>query len=365
MLAFLIRNQKIIMIAVSTVAGLIGVEVILRFTGVFQTISEQRGHGYQSEYITHHEGHFRVYEPNDTIFHTTSEFSYGYPTNNLGLADTVELATDKRIGEYRILVLGDSFTQGVGAPFDSSWVQLFRKRLRNDIQLQGKRLSVLNAGISGSDPFYYLKFLEKHVDDLKPDLTLIMLNTSDVDDVIFRGGNERFLTNGDTRSKRSPWFETLYEHSHVVRLFVHAALDMNYLLVRRKNEQSLRQESMERINCVLLETKEMMDKLESDLVIITLPIADEINNDAYVLGKDSRFFQDLHDNGLKHIDLHSELKLHILNRTFSYYAWPVDKHYKGKGYDLISKFLFDTLSANLEPLRNSKRHTTEQLQREE
>ena len=73
-------------------------------------------------------------------------------TNSLGFKDNknrnIELVSDK----YRILFIGDSFTEGVGYPYDSTFVGLFAQRLNKE------KFEVLNAAVVGYSPkIYYLK----------------------------------------------------------------------------------------------------------------------------------------------------------------------------------------------------------------
>ncbi len=78
----------------------------------------------------------------------TEEFSYPlHSINSLGLFDS-----EKDI-KAKIIILGDSFTQGLGAPPDSSFPFILEKLIKQPI---------LNAGLSGSNPIFennLLKFL--------------------------------------------------------------------------------------------------------------------------------------------------------------------------------------------------------------
>jgi hypothetical protein len=63
-----------------------------------------------------------VYIPGAAIAYARPEVSYARQVNAMGLTDK-EFTADKAPGEYRIVALGDSFTEGVGADTASTWVK--------------------------------------------------------------------------------------------------------------------------------------------------------------------------------------------------------------------------------------------------
>ena len=91
-----------------------------------------------------------------------SEFSYLVQINSIGMRDP-EIAP-KRSDEYRVAVLGDSFTWGVGV----SYGERFTERL----EARDRRLNVLNFGVSGFGPIQYLLQLDK-VLSMKPDYIIV------------------------------------------------------------------------------------------------------------------------------------------------------------------------------------------------
>lgn len=93
-----------------------------------------------------------------------SEFSYPVKINADGLWDA-EIGP-KRPGEFRLAVLGDSFTWGVGAPYGQRFTEL--------LEAKDKNLDVLNFGVAGFSPVQYLLQLDK-VLSLKPDFVIVAL----------------------------------------------------------------------------------------------------------------------------------------------------------------------------------------------
>lgn len=108
-----------------------------------------------------------------------------------------------------IVVLGDSYTEGVGAPFDSTGIKSIQEYLKNS----GFNYNVINCGVSGSDLIYAYKLLDTLNVILKPKIIMYNLDYSDIDDIIFRGGQERFKN----VIRKAYWWEFIYSFSFIFR----------------------------------------------------------------------------------------------------------------------------------------------------
>lgn len=123
--------------------------------------------------------------PHFEMRHVTTEFDNIIKINSEGLRD-VEHKDGKDPSSYRILVLGDSFTFGLGVDMEESYPKVLESMLNKNPLLNGdkKRFEVINSGIQGfgtEQEFLYLKELgEKY----KPDLVILGLYTNDINDVM-------------------------------------------------------------------------------------------------------------------------------------------------------------------------------------
>ncbi|MDX2136086.1 MAG: SGNH/GDSL hydrolase family protein [Saprospiraceae bacterium] len=109
-----------------------------------------------------------VFEPNTEAHYQTKEFDITAKTNSLGLRDR-EVSVDKG-DKYRVLCFGDSWTFGWGVDAENSWP----KKLESHLQANGiPNAEVINCGQGGQYPSVYLKYMEKAVPMLKPDLVLV------------------------------------------------------------------------------------------------------------------------------------------------------------------------------------------------
>ncbi len=88
--------------------------------------------------------------------------------NNAGLRNRE--VGPKPAGTYRILVLGDSFTEGASVAEEEAYPQVLEKILRRRI---ARAVEVVNTGVGGWDPFQYAQYFEHHGLAFEPDLVLV------------------------------------------------------------------------------------------------------------------------------------------------------------------------------------------------
>jgi hypothetical protein len=107
------------------------------------------------------------------------EARYRLITNNLGFKDSstrdVPLKSDAR----RILLIGDSFAEGIGLPFESTFAGL----LEADGQSRADRIEFLDAGVASYSPSIYYRKIKYLLDrGLKFDEVWLLSDSSDVED---------------------------------------------------------------------------------------------------------------------------------------------------------------------------------------
>jgi len=71
---------------------------------------------------------------------------------------------------------------------------------------------------------------------MKPHLVIECINTSDILDVIKRGGNERFNDDGTTSGKVGPRWELIYKYSYVFRRITHVFFKYNRNLIKKSRK---------------------------------------------------------------------------------------------------------------------------------
>ena len=169
-------------------------EIILRISGFYASYSENVGNSFSTYYNRMLPNHYHLLPEGNLDFLERDEFNYAYQINSLGLRGR-EVSAAKKDSTYRIIVFGDSFTEGFGAPGDSTYPSLLEKELNRTYT---GTFEVINAGVIGSDPFYCYKLLVDRFLAYEADLVIFSINNSDITDYIFRGGLERFRADGTT-----------------------------------------------------------------------------------------------------------------------------------------------------------------------
>ncbi len=279
--------------------------------------------------------------PGTVHLEANGEFEFLHEYNSLGLRDE-EPAFDKPAGEYRIVGLGDSFTEGNGADQDSTWLKSLERQLNADDG--GAIVRTLNGGKAGSDPFFEYMLLERRLLDWQPDLVIVAVNNSDLEDVRIRGGTERFRPDGTVAYRPAPAWEPLYGLSHVVRAVVHGPLDYDWGLLRSHERAA----AVVRSTDLLLEGLITFEKLSRErgfaLVVVLHPLQWDLEGESWPLEPLA-------------LRLRSETDIRVVNlyeyykgpdgippdRVSDYY-WPIDLHHNTRGYDLFARGLAEALA---------------------
>jgi hypothetical protein len=178
------------------------------------------------------------------------------------------VVSGEKKGRKRILALGDSFTEGDGAPFDSSYVALMRG-------YAGDSYEIMNAGTCGCDPFNNFMNLRDRLLIFQPDVIIQSISSSDMNcDILVRGGLERGITD------YSPWWEPLYEVNYTSRIFFRA---FGYNELLRKNSMSEAEEN--RVNNLTIDSfkqySQLCQKNHILLLIVMHPGREKVVNNKY------------------------------------------------------------------------------------
>jgi hypothetical protein len=182
----------------------------------------------RSERVFHPYYH-HSFSRNTTFTERWGDQAYVIHTNSLGFKDerirNIPLHADS--GRTRIVVLGDSFVEGIGVPYEQTFPGLVQQRL-------GSRFEILNAGVASYSPrSYYLKtqyLLEQ--ERLRMDRLVVYIDISDMrDEITYKGFQPQqrsprardadfFLKNHSfSYVTLRPLFRQWYERARVVRTY--------------------------------------------------------------------------------------------------------------------------------------------------
>jgi len=323
------------------VALFIGESYLLLFK-IKETTYEKLSGGYGSWYDSSHDNWYRTTESDKPRWITKAEYSYIRMPNSLGFSD-IEWPVSKRVNEKRILSLGDSFTEGDGAPYDSCYVT----QLGNKLKALDSNAYIMNAGICGCDPFINYVNYRDRLFKYKPDLILQTLSSGDVNvDIIVRGGMERFKAGGKVQYRKSPWWEPIYAISNLSRLYF-SALGYDQLLMT----STYADENKKYLDSIVVDLFKQYAALAQanncKLVVILQPFLGEIEANKYqydlsvIVGELKKI------NNIQICDLmpfyQSYAKSH--HKAAAYYYWPIDAHHNSRGYTMMAEGIYPYAAA--------------------
>lgn len=156
----------IVVVSISVLVFLTAAELLARrFT--YQWVAEP-GCG-QDDPLYHHKA-----VPESVCRSKTDEWDIVVTHNKLGLRDR-EFSYEKPAGVKRVLVLGDSFTEGHGVASEATFPKVLEKKLVDS----GKKVEVINAGISSYSPSLEYLYLKNEGLKFNPDLVIVEVDLSD------------------------------------------------------------------------------------------------------------------------------------------------------------------------------------------
>ncbi len=121
-------------------------------------------------------GHSLTPNANYTEADPFQEFTIDYHINSLGLRDR-EYPLEKPNNTIRILILGDSFTEGFGVQSEETFTKQLEKKLNKDSDYT---YEVINAGVLSYSPLLYYLYLTQYGILLHPDIVIVAFDMTDV-----------------------------------------------------------------------------------------------------------------------------------------------------------------------------------------
>ncbi len=150
----------------------------------------------------------------------TDEFDFDYQHNSQGFRD-VEHTFAKPPGVFRIVLLGDSFTFGVGAAFEETYPRRL-ERLLNQRPAALRPVEIVNLALPRYFPAIERIVLERIGLRYQPDLVVVGFVPNDVIDtylgveaVVVDDSGFLISRRGERLGRLAPW---LYLRSHVMRI---------------------------------------------------------------------------------------------------------------------------------------------------
>jgi len=167
------RAKKIILkiglTVLSLLVSLILTELVIRYyLKLSEPISDKDCR--KKDELLHH-----VLIPLTSCRSKTKEWDIKFKVNSLGLRD-YEYNAIKPDNTFRILMLGDSFTEGYGVEINETFSKILEKNLNFSFK---QNIEVINAGITGYSPMIDYLYLQNKGLELEPDLVILNYSMTD------------------------------------------------------------------------------------------------------------------------------------------------------------------------------------------
>jgi hypothetical protein len=326
------KLHEVRLVLITVLICLMTAETIFILTGYKSTYLERRyKYYYVSLYKPDRQSWYHVWQVDHDL--KTDEYCYRRTINSLGLSD-IEHPKEKAPGEYRIIGLGDSYTEGDGADKDSTWLKQLERSFSE--RCPGKHVTFMNAGVCGSDPCYEYILLRDKLLVYKPDLVILAVNGSEIDDLCVRGGMSRFQPGNQIRFNDPPTIEPIYAMSHLSRLLFER-MKYDEFLIRKRFKSPLIKEVKNEIYNSLMLFKDLSVKNNFKLLVVYHPFKNEIEDNSMVL-------QDVLDKQQQGRDIESFNMLdyyrsveHIDRSSVASYFWQHDGHHNANGYAAFAR----------------------------
>ena len=176
--------------------------------------------------------------------------------NSAGLRDR-EHRVEKPAGTFRIAVLGDSYTEAMQVPMEQTYWARIEQELKGCSALAGRRVEVVNFGVSGYSTAQELLVLRHKVQPYHPDLVLLAFftgndirgNVRDLNrDAIrpyFVMKDGRLVLDDDFRYSTEFWLQGLpfssdaFEFSRILQVFREAKYKLKAYLQEYYHQQRM------------------------------------------------------------------------------------------------------------------------------
>jgi len=279
--------------------------------------------------------------------------------NHDGFRDS-EHSPDKNTSVFRIMVIGDSFTFGMGVNLEDTYA----KRLEQLVNQTGKTAEVINCGVIGYSMWQYLETLKRKVIPYKPDLVILGLFIDDIPASIppykhlknWSGTNPYGQDASGVLSHSYVWnffknlnriFETKYRYRRGYKYLkgieerkeatgpAHPETSWYKIMYGKLEEQTYRDFSN-----TLKEFVRTCEEANTQVLIALIPDAAQLHEPERqaVNGFVAKTCREI---GVPFVDVTKRLEREENPRTL--YLFPIDAHTSPKGHRLIAESVFEKI----------------------
>lgn len=290
--------------------------------------------------------------PNSSGIFTSAknEFTMTYFINSAGLRNP-EIPKNKT--KIRILMLGDSFTEGRGVNYSDT----VSKKLNDYL---GDRYEVINAGVSSYSPTPEYLYLVNRGMKLEPDIVILNYDVSDIqDDAVFYPDYAKYDRNGELAS--------LGERTPPQALFRNTFIIIDTLFFEEGNPEFDREFHTRLDNCsgfekewnasykYLAKIKQYLDERNVSFYVTIYPYGHQVAANQWVEGRKMKHFDSdkvypfaiadcfqnhAYGENFTVLNLLSDFREAAKDKKLYY---DIDFHMTPAGYDLMARGIYERL----------------------
>lgn len=341
--------QKTYLLLFGLLIGLYIAELKLRLDGKYTTYSELREGVFVNPLERTQKTWYMIHQPHQKIT-LAFENEYAFPrlTNAEGLPDK-EWTMKKDSNEIRILTLGDSFTEGDGAAFDSTYPNVLQQLVQK--KFPSNKINVMNAGRCGSDPWFEYKKLEDRLLKYQPDFVVVSFSANDLlFDHLCYGGMERFKPDSTISTKlKNPNWMGLYEISHLFRAWMNFKGYDSTFFNKEEQEQN-KHTAITDAQKLIANYNRLAHEHSFRCIQMIFPDKNEILENTYDFNVDELLQGNDTLSAITTLDLKRFYadSLNINSTNIKDYYWQIDGHHNAKGYHAMAQGLCSTLTPLIE-----------------
>jgi hypothetical protein len=289
-----------------------------------------------------------VHQPNAKRVRDWPEHPKGeivFKTNNMGFREDSETSTEKAAGVVRVLVTGDSHTDGVVYNDES-----FPNRLEAILNAEAgqSRFEVINGGSGYYGPLQYYRFAKKYF-SLKPDIYIVAIYMGN--DILDAAALVEQQEGGNKRP--DGYYELLKSQASLRAGAVWQGLNQIYYF---KTFPHMVDKSLDRTANLFAKIKDLCDEQDIPLLVVLIPtkvdvewasdreVLDQIKAGLSLSDDDVRLNERIKDRlaqrlaamGIDYVDVLDDMR-NDGRKMF----WISDYHLDVSGHELIARKLLD------------------------
>lgn len=278
---------------------------------------------------------YKVMKPGAAVVAWGEEFR----TNNLGFRDNAATIPVKQPGEFRIIVLGSSFTVSAGVAFD----EIYTSRLEEKLRRIRPNVQVINLAVGGYHPIQQALVLQEVGLALAPDLVLVGAFPSGDFSLDIYEENRRIARSGvQPKPPVTAWYDDWY----VYRAYGGRLVDKAAGLLRKaadRHDAGKARREWERASAALKSMAAAADERGLPFVMAILPHNYGFSSQRDLFARVERFCRDegllcvnMLEQFIRRRWLEAELRLN-----------PLDTHPNGKYHAVVADVLAEVIGPML------------------